>query len=64
MKFYHKNIWVAFFILAIFLSCNNEKPNPREMNGKTYLYTADSVYFITFKIDSVEAREYEHQDRN
>ena len=33
------------------------------MNGQTVLRSGDSVYYITFKIDSVIAREYEHEDR-
>lgn len=56
-----KKLSIVIISLLLF-SCNNEGENPREMNGKTVLITGDSVYFITFKIDSVIEREYEQEN--
>lgn len=56
----YKIITIFFLVLV---SCHREGKNPREMNGKTILRTADSVYFITFKIDSMIEMEYEPVDR-
>ncbi len=50
---------IVYILLLFLLSCNEKKLNPREMNGKTFLVSEDSVYFITFKIDSVIEREYD-----
>lgn len=63
----YKLIMLKFVLLLLILplvfSCSNKKKNPREMNGKTYLHTADSVYFISFTIDSVIPMEHEPEDR-
>ncbi len=45
-------------ISLILFSCNEEQ-NPRQMKGKTQWETRDSIYYITFKIDSVIAQETE-----
>ena len=54
-------------ILILFLlltSCNSEKENPRKLNGKLIWGTPDSVYYITFKIDSVvEAEMVDPEDK-
>lgn len=57
-----KKISIAIIALLLF-SSSNEGESPRDMNGKTELRTGDSVYYITFKIDSVIEREYEPEDR-
>jgi hypothetical protein len=57
-------ILLAVLVTISFVSCSHEPKNPRTMNGKTYLRTKDSVYFITFQIDSVISMEYEPQDKN
>ncbi len=53
---------LTFLIACLFISCNNSEVSPRDMNGKTVLRTPDSVYYITFKIDSVFEMEYEPED--
>ncbi len=35
---------------------------PRQQNGKGYLHSEDSVYQISFTIDTVFANEYEPED--
>jgi hypothetical protein len=50
-------IIVFSFLLS---SCRRYKEqSPRDMDGHTVLWTNDSVYFITFKIDSVVEKEQE-----
>jgi uncharacterized protein YcfL len=56
-------ILTIVIILFILSSCRNEEKNPRTMNGKTYLRIKDSVYLVTFQIDSVILMEYEAEDR-
>jgi hypothetical protein len=50
------------FATILLMACGHDAKNPREMNGHTVLRTADSVYFVTFKIDSVWAMEYEPKE--
>lgn len=58
-----KYILIIVLIMLIIISCSHEPKNPRTMNGKTVLRTKDSVYLITFKIDSVIPMEYEQPDK-
>ena len=56
--------WLTLAVLLLtFSACSHYDKNPRSVNGKYYLRTADSVYYITFKIDSVIPMEYEREDR-
>lgn len=55
--------WLLILFIIGTIACSHEPKNPRTMNGKTYLRTKDSVYFITFKIDSVIEMEYEPQEK-
>jgi len=56
-----KYLMLAYAIIFL-MACDHEAENPREMNGQTVLRTADSVYFISFKIDSVVGMEYGPKD--
>lgn len=60
----HNNWRWGYVFILLLVACNNKEKSPREMNGKTYLRTADSVYFISFTIDSVIKMEYEPEERN
>ena len=55
-------LFCTCILFLLIYSCRNNEKSPREMNGKTILRTADSVYFVSFKIDSVIAMEYEPED--
>jgi hypothetical protein len=52
-------IGIAGFAIGRFMTKSENQKDPRKMNGKTILRTADSVYFISFKIDSVDEIIYE-----
>ncbi len=51
------------YVGYIFIKDARKEPiSPRDMKGATILETIDSVYYITFKIDTVIQKEYEPED--
>lgn len=56
-------ISLVFIFLLTQCSRSNVKKSPRKMNGKTILRTTDSVYYITFRIDSVIPMEFDPKER-
>lgn len=57
-------IFCIIILVIISFSCHNNEESPRDLNGKTTLSTPDSIYYITFKIDSVVGEEHEPPERN
>jgi hypothetical protein len=57
---------LVIIILIIYLIYENATKykaiEPRKQNGKGYMYSQDSVYKISFTIDTVFAKEYEPED--
>lgn len=49
--------------MLIFTSCSKGE-SPREYNGKGSLWAGDSLYYVTFRIDSVLKKVYEAADRD
>ncbi len=37
--------------------------NPRKMEGATTIESRDSIYYITFTIDSVQPKEYDPPEK-
>jgi hypothetical protein len=48
---------------ALWEHYRNKETNPRKLNGKHTMETADSIYHLSFKIDSVEAVYYDPGDK-
>lgn len=55
---------VITFLFYIFINnYSSNTKNPRDMNGKIFLNTDDSIYSLKFEIDSVYEREHEPEDQ-
>lgn len=67
MKVFGYIVQAIVFALIVYIIIDwirDSRPtNPRDMNGKTVLRSRDSVYFISFTIDSVQAKKYDPPER-
>jgi hypothetical protein len=63
----YKGVAPVLIIIALVLyiiynqAAKTKYLNPRQENGKRYLYSEDSVYLISYKIDTVFSKENESE---